>query len=111
MLADRDPGRTPVGFIVGIAVAAACAFVAVGIDAVQSFAAGDGPGAVRDRAAAGAAPGAAADPVVLWMDRLEPEPRQNLAFAFAWGAGIAALAALVINTADLEYVTMPALGA
>ena len=32
-------------------------------------------------------------------------------FAFAWGAGIAALAALIINTADLEYVTMPALGA
>jgi RsiW-degrading membrane proteinase PrsW (M82 family) len=48
---------------------------------------------------------------VLWMDRPEPEPRANLAFAFGWGAGIAALAALIINTADLEYVTMPALGA
>jgi RsiW-degrading membrane proteinase PrsW (M82 family) len=45
------------------------------------------------------------------MDRLEPEPRRNLAFAFGWGAGIAALTALIINTADLEYITMPALGA
>ena len=99
------------GFIVGIAVTAACAIVALGIDAAQSFAVGDG-----------AAPFAIALPlallpvpllvvVVLWMDRLEPEPRANLAFAFGWGAGIAALTALIVNTADLEYVTMPALGA
>jgi RsiW-degrading membrane proteinase PrsW (M82 family) len=111
VLADRAPGRTPVAFIVGISVTAACAIVALGLDAVQSFAAG-----------AGAAPFAIALPlallpvplliaVVLWMDRLEPEPRRNLAFAFGWGAGIAALTALIINTADLEYVTMPALGA
>ena len=111
VLAGRPAGRTPVGFIVGIAVTAACAIVALGIDAVQSFAAGDG-----------AAPFAIALPLallpvpllvvlVLWMDRLEPEPRANLAFAFGWGAGIAALTALIVNTADLEYVTMPALGA
>jgi protease PrsW len=49
--------------------------------------------------------------LVLWVDRLEPEPRGPLIFAFAWGAGIAALAALIINTAGLEYVTQPALGA
>ena len=108
VLADRPPGRTPVAFIVGISVTAACAIVALGLDAVQSFAAG-----------AGAAPFAIALPLallpvpllvagVLWMDRLEPEPRSNLVFAFGWGAGVAALAALIINTADLEYVTMPA---
>jgi len=100
-----------VGFIVGIAVTAACAIMALGIDAVQSFAVGDG-----------AAPFAIALPlallpvpllvvVVLWMDRLEPEPRANLAFAFGWGAGIAALTALIVNTVNLEYVTMPRLGA
>jgi RsiW-degrading membrane proteinase PrsW (M82 family) len=111
VLAGRPPGRTPVGYIVGIAVTAACAIFALGIYAVQSFAFG-----------AGAAPFATALPlallpvpllvaVVLWMDRLEPEPRANLAFAFGWGAGIAALTALIVNTADLEYVTMPALGA
>jgi len=111
VLAGRPPGRTPAAFIVGTAVTAACAIVALGIDAVQSLVAGDG-----------AAPFALALPlallpvpllvaVVLWMDRLEPEPRGNLAFAFGWGAGIAALTALIVNTADLEYVTMPALGA
>ena len=111
MLADRDPGRTPVGFIIGIAIAAVCAFVAVGIDAVQSFAAGDGPAPFAIALPLALLPVPLLIAVVLWMDRLEPEPRQNLAFAFVWGAGIAALAALVINTADLEYVTMPALGA
>jgi protease PrsW len=111
VLEGRPSGRTPVAFIVGIAITAACAIVALGIDAAQSFAAGEG-----------AAPFAVALPlallpvpllvaVVLWMDRLEPEPRGNLAFAFGWGAGIAALTALIANTADLEYVTMPALGA
>src|ERR1700761_8477880 len=111
VLADRPPGRTPVAFIGGIALTATCAIVVLGIDAAQSFAAGHG-----------AAPFALALPLallpvpllvtlVLWMDRLEPEPRRSLAFAFGWGAGFAALTALVINTANLEYVTMPALGA
>jgi RsiW-degrading membrane proteinase PrsW (M82 family) len=111
VLAGRAPGRTPVAYIVGIAITTACAIVALGIDVAQSFAVG-----------AGAAPFAIALPLallpvpllialVLWMDRLEPEPRSALAFAFGWGAGIAALTALIVNTADLEYVTMPALGA
>ncbi len=111
VLADRDPGRTPVGFIIGMAIAAVCAFVAVGIDAVQSFAFGDGPAPFAIALPLALLPVPLLIALVLWMDRLEPEPRQNLAFAFVWGAGIAALAALIINTADLEYVTMPALGA
>jgi RsiW-degrading membrane proteinase PrsW (M82 family) len=111
VLAGRPPGRAPTAFVVGIAITAACAIVALAIDAAQSVA-----------ESGRAAPFAIALPlallpvpllvaVVLWMDRLEPEPRGNLAFAFGWGAGIAALAALIINTADLEYVTQPALGA
>jgi RsiW-degrading membrane proteinase PrsW (M82 family) len=111
VLADADLGPTPVGFIVGIAAAAVCAFVAVGIDAVQSFADGDGPAPVAIALPLALLPVPLLILVVLWADRLEPEPRQNLAFAFAWGAGIAALSALIINSADLEYVTMPALGA
>jgi RsiW-degrading membrane proteinase PrsW (M82 family) len=43
-------------------------------------------------------------PVVLaafsWLDRYEPEPRGLLAFAFFWGATVAALAAAVLNTAS-----------
>jgi len=109
-LADRELGRTPVAFIIGIGAAAACAFLAVGIDAVQSFAAGDGPAPFAIALPLALLPVPLLILVVLWVDQLEPEPRQNLAFAFAWGAGIAALSALIINTADLDYVTMPALG-
>jgi RsiW-degrading membrane proteinase PrsW (M82 family) len=111
VLAGRPSGRTPVGFIVGITVTATCGLVALGIDATQSFTMGEGatPFAVALPLALLPVPLLVA--LVLWMDRLEPEPRANLAFAFGWGAGIAALTALIINTADLEYVTMPALGA
>jgi RsiW-degrading membrane proteinase PrsW (M82 family) len=111
VLADRPPGRTPVSFIVGIAVTAACALVALGIDAVQSFAAGEGVLPFAIALPLALVPVPLLIVLVLWMDRLEPEPRANLAFAFLWGAGIAALAALIVNTADLAYITMPALGA
>ena len=60
VIEGRVPGRPRVGFIAGIVITAACAIVALGIDAAQSFAAGAGRRAVRDRAAAGPAPGAAA---------------------------------------------------
>jgi RsiW-degrading membrane proteinase PrsW (M82 family) len=47
-------------------------------------------------------------PVVLaafrWVDRYEPEPRALLAFAFFWGATVAALVAAVINTASAMVV-------
>ena len=111
VLAGRVPGRTSVAFVVGIAITAACAIVALGIDAVQSFAAGAGPALFAIALPLALLPVPLLVVIVLWMDRLEPEPRGNLAFAFGWGAGIAALTALIANTADLEYVTMPALGA
>jgi RsiW-degrading membrane proteinase PrsW (M82 family) len=111
VLAGRPPGRTPVAFIAGIAATAACGLVALGIDAVQSFAAGHGAAPLALALPLALLPVPLLVVVVLWTDRLEPEPPGNLAFAFGWGAGVAALAALVINTADLQYVTMPALGA
>jgi len=40
----------------------------------------------------------------LWLDRYEAEPPSLLAFAFAWGAGVAALGALVINTASVQAI-------
>ncbi|MBB6473505.1 PrsW family intramembrane metalloprotease [Sphaerisporangium rubeum] len=43
---------------------------------------------------------------VLALDRLEPEPRNNLIFAFMWGAGIAVLAAGLLNSLNLRYVIM-----
>jgi len=35
-----------------------------------------------------------------WLDRYEPEPRGTLFFTFFWGATVAALAALVVNSAS-----------
>ncbi len=111
VIEGRVPGRTPVAFIVGIAATAACALVALGIDAAQSVAAGDGVAPFATALPLALVPVPLLIALILYIDRLEPEPRGNLVFAFAWGAGIAALFALIINTADLEYVTMPALGA
>jgi protease PrsW len=111
VLAGRPPGRTPVAFIVGIAATASCAIVALGIYAVQSFAAGHGAAPFAIALPLALLPVPLLITVVLWVDRLEPEPRSNLVFAFGWGAGIAALSALIVNTADLDYVIMPALGA
>jgi RsiW-degrading membrane proteinase PrsW (M82 family) len=111
VLAGRPPGRTPIGYVVGISATAACAIVALGITAAQSLAAGHGAAPFALGLALALLPVPLLVALVLWMDRVEPEPRANLAFAFGWGAGIAALSALIINTADLQYVTMPALGA
>ena len=47
-------------------------------------------------------------PVVLagfrWVDRYEPEPRRLLAFAFFWGATVAALVSAALNTATTMVV-------
>jgi protease PrsW len=40
----------------------------------------------------------------LWLDRHEAEPGVLLAVAFAWGAGVATLGALLVNTASLAAI-------
>jgi protease PrsW len=106
----RVPGRTPMSFIVGIGITAACAIVALAIEMGQGFAAGDGPVPFMVALPLALLPVPLLIALVLWVDRLEPEPRAMLAFAFGWGAGIAALFALLINTAGLVYITQPDLG-
>ncbi|HEX3732686.1 MAG TPA: PrsW family intramembrane metalloprotease [Mycobacteriales bacterium] len=41
---------------------------------------------------------------LLWLDRYEPEPWHYLMFTFAWGAFVATLAALIINTTGSALV-------
>ncbi len=41
---------------------------------------------------------------VLALDRMEPEPRSNLVFALAWGAGVAVLVAGLVNSLNLQYI-------
>jgi RsiW-degrading membrane proteinase PrsW (M82 family) len=49
--------------------------------------------------------------LVLLIDRLEPEPLLKLAFVFLWGAGVAILVALVVNTAGASFFWIPVFGA
>jgi RsiW-degrading membrane proteinase PrsW (M82 family) len=111
VIEGRPPGRPRPGLVIGIAAGLACALIVLGIDLLQSFAS----------ARHSAVPFLIALPLallpvpllialVLLLDRLEPEPRGNLALCFAWGAGIAALLAAIINTAGLLFITQPELG-
>jgi RsiW-degrading membrane proteinase PrsW (M82 family) len=111
VIEGRVPGRTRVGLIAGIVITAACAILALGIDLGQSVASGHGAVPFIIALPLALLPVPLLVAAVLFVDRLEPEPRGTLALAFGWGAGVAALFALLINTAGLEYVTQPALGA
>ncbi|HXP53443.1 MAG TPA: PrsW family intramembrane metalloprotease [Streptosporangiaceae bacterium] len=107
----RKPGRARVGVIVGIIVAALCVLLVFGIELAEAKASGQSAAPFWIALPLALAPVPLLVSVVLFIDRLEPEPRLNLVFGFLWGAGIAALFAIVINTAGLEYITQPALGA
>jgi RsiW-degrading membrane proteinase PrsW (M82 family) len=107
----RTPGRARVGIIVGIIVAALCVILVFGIELAEAKASGHSAAPFFIALPLALAPVPLLIAVVLFIDRLEPEPRVNLMFGFLWGAGIAALAAIIINTAGLEYITQPALGA
>jgi RsiW-degrading membrane proteinase PrsW (M82 family) len=111
VIEGRPPGRAPVGVIFGIIVGALCVLLAFGIEMLQSVAAGHSVVPFFIALPLALAPVPLLVAVVLFVDRLEPEPRINLVFAFVWGAGIAALLAALINTAGLQYITQPDLGA
>jgi RsiW-degrading membrane proteinase PrsW (M82 family) len=111
VIEGRPPGRAPVGVIFGIIAGALCVLLAFGIELLQSVAAGHSVVPFFIALPLALVPVPLLVAVVLFVDRLEPEPRINLVFAFVWGAGIAAVAAALINTAGLVYITQPDLGA
>ncbi|MFB8767360.1 PrsW family intramembrane metalloprotease [Nocardiopsis alba] len=49
-------------------------------------------------------------PLILMLDRLEPEPGWVLFFAFVWGAGVAVLASLLLNSWGIAYLMVPLFG-
>ena len=55
-------------------------------------------------AAAAARPLAVVVPTYLWLDRFEAEPLRLKAFAFGWGALVAPLVALVLNSTSLSVL-------
>ncbi len=105
VLDGRLPGKAPVGLIVAIAVSSVCLLL------------GLVPLALLDGASFGLSlvlallPLGIWLPVVLALDRLEPEPPSALVVAFLWGAGVATLLAGIVNTLGLELVAGPLLGA
>ena len=104
VLEGRIPGRPPVGLILGLIVSSACALIALGLDAVFGGR-GFGVGLLL-----ALLPVPLLVAIVLFLDRLEPEPARNLVLAFMWGAGVAVLGALVLNTLGMIYVTVPVFG-
>ncbi|MCC5576019.1 PrsW family intramembrane metalloprotease [Microtetraspora sp. AC03309] len=91
--------RPSVGLIIGLVLAGICTLVTLSFDifnggAVQFFIA----------LVLAVAPVPLLLAGVLALDRMEPEPRANLAFAFAWGAGVAVLFAGLLNSLNLIYV-------
>ncbi|MEU6750162.1 PrsW family intramembrane metalloprotease [Spirillospora sp. NPDC046719] len=104
VLEGRIPGRPPVGLIVGLTVSSLCVVLALAAD-VLSGGAGFWVGVVL-----AILPIPALVALALTLDRLEPEPPRALIFAFMWGAGVAVLGALVLNTLGLLYVTVPIFG-
>ncbi|GAA0578323.1 PrsW family intramembrane metalloprotease [Actinomadura livida] len=104
VLEGRIPGRPPVALIVGMTVSGLCAAIALGITALYG-----GPG-FWVGALLAIVPIPMLIALALTLDRLEPEPPRALAFSFMWGAGVAVLGALVLNTAGLLYVTVPIFG-
>jgi protease PrsW len=85
--------RTVLGTVVLLVVFGICGLVVLGVVSGSI-----GIGAVLVGALCALLP---VGPVVwafLWVDRWEPEPPRTLLFAFLWGACVAALTALVINS-------------
>ncbi|MGH3244254.1 MAG: PrsW family intramembrane metalloprotease [Spirillospora sp.] len=104
VLEGRVPGRPPVGMILGMTVSGVCLLIALGLTAVLGGA-GFWVGVLL-----AIVPIPVLVALALTLDRLEPEPPRALVFSFMWGAGIAVLGALVLNTAGLLYVTVPIFG-
>ncbi|NAS26070.1 PrsW family intramembrane metalloprotease [Herbidospora sp. NEAU-GS84] len=103
-MASRDPrsvlrGRPSFGLIIGLVVAGICATVSFSFDILN----GD-PVEFFIALAAAIAPVPLLLAGLLALDRMEPEPRSNLIFAFMWGAGIAVLFAGLLNSLNLIYV-------
>jgi RsiW-degrading membrane proteinase PrsW (M82 family) len=111
VIEGRPPGRPRPGLIIGIAAGLGCALIVLGIDLLESVeGAGHSPAPFLIALPLALLPVPLLIALVLLLDRLEPEPRGNLVLCFAWGAGIAALLAAIINTAGLLFITQPELG-
>lgn len=103
-MASRDPrwvfkDRPSVALIAGLVLAGLCMLVSFSFDVINGA-----PVAFFVSLCLALAPVPLLLAAVLGLDRMEPEPRSNLIFAFAWGAGVAVLVAGLINSLNLRYL-------
>ncbi|GAA4840350.1 PrsW family intramembrane metalloprotease [Saccharopolyspora rosea] len=92
--------RTPIPLIVGLVVSGVCMLLALAFYLLQG-----GPVNVAIGALLALPTAIVLVGLLLLVDRLEPEPRVNLLLAFGWGAGVAILGALIINTVGEAIMT------
>jgi len=97
-------GRTPVLFLLGLAACCLVAIVALAVVVVQR---GPAPALVGLLLALLPIPLLVA--LILYLDRLEPEPRALLAAIFGAGAGIAVITALLGRALGTALITTPEL--
>ncbi|WP_278235585.1 PrsW family intramembrane metalloprotease [Isoptericola sp. AK164] len=105
ILAGRPTARPSVGVVVTVAVSSVCLLVALAL-LLRGGATG-----VATAVVLALVPLPLLLAGILALDRLEPEPPDALVAAFGWGAGVAVLLATVVNTAGLDLVWRPMLGA
>lgn len=95
-------GRTPVGFIIGLAICSMAALIALAVVVLR------GPVPTLLSLGLAVLPVPLLIAGVLYIDRLEPEPRGLLLLIF--GAGAAAAALTVLAGAGVDLPTAPPLG-
>src|SRR6516164_10671695 len=105
VLDTRRFGRTPLPFLL---VLGACSLVA--LLALVVVASRSGPAPVLVALLLALLPIPLLLAVVLYLDRLEPEPRALLAAMFGAGAGIAAVTAFIGRALHTGVITIPELG-
>ncbi|WP_159797709.1 PrsW family intramembrane metalloprotease [Puerhibacterium puerhi] len=103
ILAGRSTARPSVLTILVIAISSVCLLVALGVIALE------GPSFVVGLLLA-LLPLPLLLSGILALDRLEPEPPDALVLAFLWGAGVAVLVAMFVNTLGYELLLEPLFG-
>lgn len=98
ILEGRTTSRHSVPLIIGLVGSGVCLLIALGIYVLLSFAYMTGPLSVIIGIILALPTAAIMVGAVLFMDRLEPEPKTKLAFVFLWGAGPAILVAFLLNS-------------
>ncbi|MGW5684813.1 PrsW family intramembrane metalloprotease [Nonomuraea sp. NPDC003754] len=89
--------RPSKALIIGLVVSGICALLMLALMLMSNEPSGFGLAALMAVAPLPILLGA-----VLALDRLEPEPRLHLAFAFVWGAGVAVVLAVILSMAGQE---------